>query len=72
MVLLSGDVSSNPGPVKDPCAVCSKGCRSNQKAVQCDECNKWYHAKCMNMGFDEYHSLVINESSNWMFHLFIS
>lgn len=50
LVLLAGDVSSNPGPVKDPCAICSKGCHSNQKAVQCDECNKWNHAKCINIG----------------------
>lgn len=66
VVLLSGDVSLNPGLVKDPCAVCLNGCRSNQKTVQCYECNKLYHTKCMNMGFDEYHSLVINESSTWM------
>ena len=33
LVLLAGDVSSNPGPVKDPCVICCKGCRSNQKAL---------------------------------------
>ena len=41
LLLLAGDVSSNPGPVKDPCAICSKGCRSNQRAIQCDGCDKW-------------------------------
>ena len=66
LVLLAGDVSSNPGPVKDPCAICFKGCRSNQKAVQCDECDNWHHVKCINMGFDEYHSLQINKTSTWV------
>ena len=27
LVLLAGDVSSNPGPVNYPCGICSKGCR---------------------------------------------
>ena len=66
LLLLAGDVSSNPGPVKDPCAICSKGCRSNQRAIQCDGCDKWHHAKCLNMGVDEYYSLATNESSTWM------
>ena len=66
LVLLAGDVSSNPGPVRYPCGICSKGCRSNQKAVQCDGCDKWHHAKCTNMGIDEYQYLAMNESSTWM------
>lgn len=49
VLLLAGDVSSNPGPVKDPCGSCAKGCRSNQRAVQCDDCNVWHHANCIGM-----------------------
>ena len=26
----------------------------NQRAVQCDECNRWFHAKCINMNHREY------------------
>ena len=66
LLLLAGDVSSKPGPVKDPCTICSKGCRSNQRAIQCDGCDKWHHATCLNMGADEYYSLATNESSTWM------
>ena len=47
MVLLAGDVMENPGPVKNPCAVCHKGCKRNQKAIQCDSCDAWFHAKCV-------------------------
>lgn len=36
MVLLVGDMLQNPGPVKDPCLVCSRGCRKALKAIQCD------------------------------------
>ena len=57
LLLLAGDVSSNPGPVTDPCGLCSKGCRKNQRAVQCDDCDTWYHAKCIHMGMDEYINL---------------
>ena len=39
LVLLAGDVMENPGPVKDPCAVCTNGCRRNQKSIQCDLCD---------------------------------
>ena len=53
LVLLSGDVSLNPGPIKDPCVLCGKGCRRNQRAVQCDECDLWHHAKCIGMTYEE-------------------
>ena len=68
LLLLAGDVSSKPGPVKDPCTICSKGCRSNQRAIQCDGCDKWHHATYLNMGADEYYPLATDtdESSTWM------
>ena len=53
LVLLSGDVSLNPGPMTDPCVVCKKGCRRNQRAVQCDECDLWCHAKCAGITNEE-------------------
>ena len=36
------------GPVKNPGGVCSKGCLKNQKAIQCDDCDVWFHTKCFN------------------------
>ena len=64
LVVLAGDVSLNPGPIKDPCVLCAKGCRANQKAVQCDDCDRWFHAKCMNMNHREYLD-VSNSTANW-------
>ena len=64
LVILSGDVALNPGPVKDPCAICQKGCRQNQKAIQCDLCDEWIHAKCIGMNNTEYRELS-NPSMSW-------
>lgn len=57
MVLLAGDIRQNPGPVKDPCLVCSRGCRKTQKTIQCDICDQWFHAKCIGMKALEYNQL---------------
>ena len=44
LALLAGDINLNPGPTKDLCRLCLKGCRKNQKAIQCEDCEGWYHA----------------------------
>ena len=64
VVLLRGDVMSNPGPVSHPCSVCYKGCRKNQKAIQCYSCDGWFHAKCIRMDSKEYIELSDN-SKRW-------
>ena len=66
LIILCGDVSLNPGPVEDPCFLCKKECRSNQKAVQCDDCDNWYHVKCIGMKNCEYFDLVSDPSVNWI------
>ena len=38
LILLGGDVETNPGPVKFPCTICGKPVKSNQMGVCCDEC----------------------------------
>ena len=64
LVLLSGDVSLNSGPIVDPCAVCKKGCRRNQRAVQCDESDWWYHARCTCITNDDYKNIA-QPGANW-------
>ena len=56
---ISGDVSPNPGPIKCPCGKCSKSVRSNQKAILCDKCNNWFHAKCMDINTAQYNKLSV-------------
>ncbi|KAK4320283.1 hypothetical protein Pmani_008793 [Petrolisthes manimaculis] len=33
-------------PTKFPCVVCSRPVRSNQHALQCDQCQEWQHRVC--------------------------
>ncbi|KAK3091810.1 hypothetical protein FSP39_022788 [Pinctada imbricata] len=61
LLLLGGDVSTNPGPTKYPCVICSKGVRSNQQGIQCDFCDYWTHCKCVRMGTPEYERLGKSE-----------
>ena len=49
LLIISGDVELNPGPTsaKYPCGVCSRPCKNNQPAIQCDSCDTWIHKKCI-------------------------
>ena len=59
ILLLCGDISLNPGPgIKHPCAVCSKPVKVNQRAVQCDYCDRWHHARCCEISDAVYDALT--------------
>ena len=59
MLLLAGDVQSNPGPGRTyPCTVCQRNVRNRDPSVSCDQCNEWYHTGCVNISDDEYDTLV--------------
>ena len=65
-LLLCGDVSPNPGPgVKHRCGGCAKPVKSNQKAVQCDYCDRWHHAQCCNINNLVYGALAYS-SCMWI------
>ena len=53
LLLLSGDVHSNPGPrpPKYPCGICNKAVKWDHKnpSVCCDSCDTWFHQKCLVM-----------------------
>ena len=69
-LLLSGDVSLNPGPRnwKYPCSVCHKPVTKNQDGLQCDQCDIWTHLKCLpdaiHITKDQYVTLS-NTDTNW-------
>ena len=69
-LLISGDVSPNPGPrrkpTKYPCGECSKSVRSNQDAILCSECNTWSHARCLNMSNWTFQYYLNNPSVGWI------
>ena len=63
LLMQSGDCETNPGPSNNdsssifPCILCGDPCTWSQRAVQCDECNGWYHAHCMDMNSSMYEAL---------------
>ena len=66
VLLLGGDIQLNPGPNwKYPCGVCNKAVRRNQKGIQCDHCDLWYHTKCCSIG-DKMYQILANSSCTWM------
>ena len=64
LVLLSGDVHLHPGPVKYPCAICSRPVASNHRALQCDRCDFWCHIKCVGVPPAQYNQLI-GSSTSW-------
>ena len=63
VILLSGDIATNPGPIKYPCGSCAKPVRSNQHGLQCDDCNIWSHHTCLSISKDEYLRLSDSDES---------
>ena len=45
MLLISGDIHPNPGPI-DPCSVCSHRVTWGNRSVQCTNCSLWVHLSC--------------------------
>ena len=43
--------------VKDPCSICYKIVKTNQRAIQCDCCESWVHIKCNDISLTEYEHL---------------
>ena len=44
--------------------ICQKETKFGQDAVACDDCNQWFHAKCMQMSKEVYLALA-NSSLSW-------
>ncbi|XP_048586113.1 uncharacterized protein LOC125568277 [Nematostella vectensis] len=66
LLLLGGDIQLNPGPkLKFPCGSCNKPVKSNQKGIQCDNCNLWYHTRCCSINDDLYYTLTAS-SCTWL------
>ena len=65
LLLASGDIESNPGPVQYPCTVCEKPVKRNQRGILCDGCSQWTHARCGGVEEAEYLLLNSQESCEW-------
>ena len=45
LLLISGDIHPNPGPI-DPCSVCSRRVTWGNRSIQCTNCSLWVHLSC--------------------------
>ena len=59
LLFLNPDIELNPGPrpPRFPCGDCSRACTWRTPSVQCDDCDQWYHKKCMSMHTAIYEAL---------------
>ena len=75
LLLLSGDICPNPGPrnILDPCGICKKPVKSNQRGICCDLCNGWFHVRrqCVDMQLESYRSYSAdNLDLQWFCNVF--
>ena len=45
-------------PLKYPCLICLKFCKSNQNCIFCDLCKNWIHLKCTSLTVDQFNELT--------------
>ena len=52
LIILAGDIEMNPGP-RFQCGLCKKYCKASDRLLECEECEKRFHASCSNLGDNE-------------------
>ena len=60
VLLLCGDVQSNPGPRQSsiyPCAYCQLHVGWENSGINCDNCEIWFHRSCADLSTSEYNRL---------------
>ena len=65
LLILSGDISTNPGPSVYPCTVCSHSVHRNHRALQCDSCQLWSHINCVSVSSCAYELLCSMTEFSW-------
>ena len=59
-------MSQHRGSVKDEkCGVCEKGVGEKEQGIQCELCEKWYHAGCVKIPEEVYKVLGKLSSLHW-------
>ena len=46
LLILSCDISLNPGPLRYPGEICGQAVRKTQRAIMCKECSVWFYHAC--------------------------
>ena len=63
ILLLSGDISLNPGP--DRCESCSVPVYRTRRQVRCEDCDALYHATCANITSKDYNNMI-KQNQTWL------
>ena len=50
--ILAGDIEISPGP-RFQCGLCKKYCKASDRLLECEECEKRFHASCSILGDNE-------------------
>ena len=45
------------------CRICNQTCKKVEKALECDLCNHWYHAKCQEVN-DKMYDVITQDSDS--------
>ena len=54
---------NSPNNLKSPCSICNKNVLTNQKAIQCDTCDKWCHIQCDGTSSEFYNYLMTTDDT---------
>ena len=52
LIILAGDIEMNQGP-RFQCGLCKTYCKASDRLLECEECEKRFHASCSNFGDNE-------------------
>ena len=52
LIILAGDIEMNTGP-RFQCGLCKMYCKASDGLIECEECEKRFHASFSNLGDDE-------------------
>ena len=73
LLLICGDIQLNPGPTVwpaksefagyFPCGTCELRVDWSDIAIECDDCNLWYHKSCVSMSTSQYDHINAQDAS---------
>ena len=66
LIILSGDIALNPGPIRNPFGGCYKPVAKSHRGIYCEACYHWWHIKCANITGKEYLELA-NCDDPWIY-----
>ena len=64
LIILAGDIEMNPGP-RFQWGLCKKYCKVSDWLLECEECEKHFHASCSKPGDDELLSIESGDGTSY-------